>query len=113
MAYHAAKGAGRRPSIQTTPASASPASEAPQLPEFIRLPKAGRQCQWTGLSRGSLNDLILGPGAPVKSVVIVQPGASRGIRLIHLASLLDHLHARMAEQEQIEAGSGKEVENDG
>lgn len=50
------------------------------------------------MSRASLNELILGPGAPVHSVVLRREGASRGIRLIHLESLLNYLHQQMEEQ---------------
>lgn len=81
-----------------TPASARETSST-HMPEFIRLPKPGERCSWTGLSRGSLNDLILGEDAPVRSAVIRQPGASKGIRILHLDSLLSHLHQLMEEQE--------------
>lgn len=60
-------------------------------PKFIRLPKPGSRCPWTGLSRGSMNDLILGPSPLVRSLVITQPGAKRGIRLIDFDSLLSYL----------------------
>lgn len=63
-------------------------------PEFIRLPRAGSRCPWTSLSRASLNTLVLGTDAPVKSVVLRQRGANRGVRLISLASLLEHLHGQ-------------------
>lgn len=64
-----------------------------QRPEFIRLPRAGSRCPWTSLSRASLNTLVLGADAPVKSVVLRQRGANRGVRLIVLASLLEHLNS--------------------
>lgn len=67
-------------------------------PEFIRLPKPGERCPLTGLTRGSLNDLILGSNPPVKSLVLKQDGASRGIRLIHRQSLIDWLYQVMGEQ---------------
>ena len=67
-------------------------------PAFIRLPKPGERCAWTGLSRGSLNDLILGPDPKVKSLVLARPGAKRGVRLISLCSLLDYLERLMADQ---------------
>jgi len=28
-------------------------------PEFIRLPKPGTRCPWTGLSRGKMNQIVL------------------------------------------------------
>lgn len=69
-------------------------SNAQIFPAFVRLPKSGTRCPWTGLSRSALCELILPARAPVKSVVLRRRGASRGIRLIHLQSLLDHLHAQ-------------------
>jgi len=93
----------RRQELPVTPETSAPVSaqdtSPTPRPEFIRLPKPGERCEWTGLSRGSLNDLILGEGAPVRSAVIRQPGASRGIRIIHLTALLSHLHQLMKEQE--------------
>jgi len=55
--------------------------------EFLRLPPVGERCPVTGLSRAALNAWILptkanGRKPPVKSFVIRQPGAKRGIRLI-------------------------------
>jgi hypothetical protein len=64
------------------------------LPEFVRLPKAGSRCHWTGLSRSALCELILPAQAPVKSVVLKRRGAKRGIRLIHLPSLIAYLHTQ-------------------
>jgi hypothetical protein len=67
-------------------------------PVFIRLPKTGHRCRWTGLSRTVINELILGSRPRVKSVVLRKRGAIRGVRLIHLESLLAHLHAEMVRQ---------------
>lgn len=72
-------------------------------PEFVRLPRPGERCPHTGLSRGSLNDLLLGPNAPVKSVVLKRDGARRGVRLIHKPSLMNYLHRKMAEQTGVPA----------
>jgi hypothetical protein len=69
-----------------------------QQPEFVRLPKSGQRCPWTGMSRASLNELVLGSRARVHSVVLRRAGASRGIRLIHLESLLHYLHVEMDAQ---------------
>jgi hypothetical protein len=63
-------------------------------PEYLRLPKSGTRCRWTGLSRSALYELILSPRAPVKSVVLKRRGAKRGVRLIHLPSLIAYLHAQ-------------------
>ena len=77
----------------------------PPMPTFIRLPKAGSRCLWTGLSRSKLNQLILpcdanGHSPPVKSVPLRPRGALKGTRLILLESLLDYL------LEQLEGGEG-------
>jgi hypothetical protein len=75
-----------------------PAHESPDLkPEFIRLPRSGKQCPRTGLSRSKFNELILASKLnnfrpPVKSIVIRTPGRSRGVRLIDYASLLEFLY---------------------
>lgn len=67
-----------------------------EKPEWIRLPAPGHRCRHTGLSRSSLNELVL-PAAtndwkpPVKSVVLRKRGAIRGIRLIGYDSLMDYL----------------------
>ncbi len=60
-------------------------------PEFIRLP--AQRCPFTGLSRSTLNNLILPTvhnrnQPPVRSHVLRQPGRSRGIRLIDFSSLI-------------------------
>lgn len=70
-----------------------------RAPEFIRLPLTGKRCSWSNLTRASLNKLILGPAPKVKSLTLRDPGAKRGVRLIHLESLLAYLHAEMNEQE--------------
>ena len=62
-------------------------------PVWIRLPKAGSLCQYTGLSRSGMNQLILGSNAPVKSISLRKRYAVRGTRLIHLESLLAYLEA--------------------
>lgn len=65
-------------------------------PEWLRLPAPGARCRFTGLSRGTLNELIIaGPAnegrPPVKSVVLRKRGALRGIRLINYDSLMQYL----------------------
>ena len=73
--------------------------ESDRIPEFTRLPRVGERCLWTGMSRGAINDLILGTNPPVRSVSFCKEGASRGIRLVHLPSLLAYLHDLMAKQQ--------------
>jgi hypothetical protein len=75
----------------------------PLYPEWIRLPKVGSQCNWTGLSRSKLNELILPTKAnrftpAVKSICLRKEGAARGGRLVHLRSLLSYL-ANIADKE--------------
>jgi hypothetical protein len=67
-------------------------------PEYIRLPKPGKRCRLTGLSRTTLAELAVpsemnGYKPPVKSVLIRKRGSLRGIRLINFDSLLDYLHS--------------------
>ena len=75
-------------------------------PEFIRLPRTGSRCPWTSLSRASLNTLVLGSDAPVKSVVLRQRGANRGVRLISLESLLAHLNGQIEGAQTFAAPAG-------
>src|SRR5687768_78751 len=60
-----------------------------QRPIYLRLPKAGERCFYTGLTRSKLNSLILGPAPVVKSRSVKGRGlgAKRGVRLIQLDSL--------------------------
>jgi len=55
-------------------------------PDWIRLPKPGMLCPWTGLSRSKLWE-VLQIGS-VRHIVLLKPGAKRGARLIKLESLL-------------------------
>lgn len=61
------------------------------LPEFLRLPRVRERCPITGMSRASMNQLILGPDAPVRSICVIRPGGKRGIRLVETRSLLEYL----------------------
>lgn len=65
---------------------------------YIRLPAPGSRCPFTGLSRTTLNNLILpntanGHRPLVASKILKGRYAKRGIRLIRLRSLLDYLDA--------------------
>jgi len=67
-----------------------------ERPEWVRLPKPGKRCPLTGLSRTTLNELVVPCPAnnhlpPVKSAVIKKRGAMRGIRLISYDSLTAYL----------------------
>lgn len=70
-------------------------------PIWLRLPKKGSRCKITGLSRTTLTELCVPSRVnqfkpPVRSVVVKQPHAQRGIRLIFAASLLAHLENQTA-----------------
>lgn len=83
--------------LQTT--SGAPTTAAVTTPEFVRLPRPGFRCPVTGLSRSTLNELVLPSAAnefrpPVRSHVLRKSGSLRGIRLISLRSLLDHIQAQ-------------------
>ena len=67
------------------------AEAAPKQPEFIRLPPPRGRCPYTGLSRTSLQERL----PFVKHVRLRKSGSSRGIVLIHYASLLAYLRSRM------------------
>ena len=79
------------PVLTTVPFEIPPVNPIVTTPIYIRLPKSGTACVWTGLSRSALNALILGKNPPIKSVSVRQPHAIRGTRLILLSSLLDYL----------------------
>ncbi len=81
--------------MTTAPQASPPATESIK-PEWLRLPPPGARCRFTGLSRGTLNELTIPCPAndhkpPVKSVVIRKRGAVRGIRLVSYDSLMAHL----------------------
>ena len=85
----------------------SAAPELPQSarvrPEFIRLPKSGTHCAWTGLSRSKLNELILpsplnSHRPPVRSISLRNRNQVKAVRLVVLDSLLSFLHRLGADQ---------------
>ena len=71
----------------------------PPKPEFIRLPKPGQRCPYTGLARTTMSELTV-PGPvndyrpPVRSTLLRRRGATRGIRLIDYDSLIQFLSAQ-------------------
>ena len=75
--------------------------------EWLRLPQPGTKLPGYGLTRGTLNELILpcesnGYKPPVRSLVIKKRGAVRGIRLIHRPSLDAYL-SKLADQQAAES----------
>jgi hypothetical protein len=69
-------------------------------PEFLRLPKPGLLCPYTGLSRSAINELILptprnDSRPPVRSFCLRQRGAKTGIRLVDYKSLAGYIRAHV------------------
>ena len=65
-------------------------------PEFMRLPKYKERDPFFGLTRGTLNQLILpcktnNYRPPVRSCVLRKRGARTGVRLIDIASLREYI----------------------
>jgi len=76
-------------------------------PEFIRLPRNGTRCPWSGLSRTTLNNLVLPSEAndrkpPVKSVSLRPRTGTRGSRLIVYDSLMSYLRSRIERYDEEE-----------
>lgn len=96
-------------STTADPVQAS-AQDSTITPEFIRLPKPGTLCRWTGLSRSKLNELILpsplnNHKPPVRSLSLRNRGQIKAVRLIVLDSLLGYLRSLL---EQQSAGSNSQ-----
>ena len=71
-------------------------------PEFIRLPKTGTLCPYTGLTRSKMNELVLpcpqnDHKPPVKSVCLRQRGAVKGVRLVSFDSLITFIRKQETE----------------
>ena len=95
----------------TTTAPVQSSDPIQVTPEFIRLPKPGTLCRWTGLSRSKMNELILpsrlnGFKPPVHSLSLRNRGQIKAVRLIVLVSLLSYLRG-MLEQQMVEQGNGR------
>jgi hypothetical protein len=72
----------------------------PQIlqPRFIRLPRSGTLCRFTGLSRTQIY-LLLKSGK-VKSHSLKRRGSCRGVRLIDFASLVAAIQEFASAEEQ-------------
>ena len=66
-------------------------TESAKFPAFVRLPKPPEKCIVSGLCRSTLVSLTNGSNPLVKSKVLKQPGAKRGIKLISVVSLLEYI----------------------
>jgi len=87
----------------TTTAPVQADAQPSITPEFIRLPKPGTLCRWTGLSRSKLNELILPSPLnsfkpPVRSWSLRYRGQLKAVRLIVLDSLLGYLRSLLEQQ---------------
>jgi hypothetical protein len=88
--------------MTTAPADIPPRVTASVQPEFLRLPKPGERCPYTGMTRSGLNTLILpnplNGGRPlVRSFTLRRKGSKFGTRLIDFADLCRYV--RQHEQE--------------
>jgi len=68
------------------------------LPEYVRLPRPGQRCFYTGLSRTTLFELCVpcsrnGFRPPIRSYQLRSKGAERGIRLLRLNDLFEHIES--------------------
>lgn len=73
---------------------------------YIPIPKTGTKCPYSGLSRSGIYNLISpnkanGYKAVVKSSVIPLPGKTRGHRVVHYESLMEHINAQVVPVEQL------------
>lgn len=83
-------------------------TDAIPKPDYITMPARGKRCAYTGLPPSTLADYIAqsqqrGKGPAIKTRHLRQPGATKGIRLIHYASLMAWLDAQ---PEWIGTGAG-------
>lgn len=63
-------------------------------PCWIRLPQAGKVCEYTGLKRGQMLKLSQDRSNGIRVCHLREQGAKRGTRLIDLASLLAYIERR-------------------
>lgn len=64
-------------------------SQALIRPEWIRLPREGSTCPFSGLSRSYLADLVRRREVPSKA--LRRPGTVRGVRLICYEGLMSYI----------------------
>lgn len=84
-----------RPYNQFMPSHSTPIIPKPT---YIRLPRSGEHCPWSGLARSFMIELCI-PGKannrhpPVESISRVRPGCRRGVRLVVWGSLERHIRS--------------------
>lgn len=96
------------PILTTEPIEVPPVNQT-ATPIWIRLPKSGKSCPFTGLSRSTLNNLILGKNPQVKSVSLRQHHAIRGCRIILLQSLLEFIEGMAKAQSSTHSAAANAV----
>jgi hypothetical protein len=85
-----------RPNHLVEASVTSPQTEANgSTPEFLRLPRPGKRCFLTGLSRTTLLELVT--EGHVNASYLRKRNALRGIWLIHRESLLAYLRSQRVE----------------
>jgi hypothetical protein len=67
-------------------------------PRWIRLPKQGTGCPYTGLKRGQMLKLASIRANKIRICHLRDKGAKRGTHLIDLASLLEFIDRKADEQ---------------
>ena len=77
-----------------------PTNRVALLPVWIRLPKPGDSDPITSLPRSSMWELVQRSKGKIRTVSLRKPGATKGTRLIHLASLLDFLNGINGEEDK-------------
>lgn len=70
------------------------------LPAYVRMPQPGCACPITGLRRGALYELAR--AGKIKTATIRRKGSMRGIRLVHVESLLAYVASCADAPEEIE-----------
>jgi len=75
-----------------------PTNRVALLPLWIRLPKPGDTDPITSLPRSSMWELVQRSNGKIRTVSLRRAGATKGTRLIHLASLLDYLSGMTGEE---------------
>jgi hypothetical protein len=76
----------------------APATVSQLQPRFVRLPKPGTLCQFTGLSRTQI--YLLCKSGKVKSHSLRRPGTCRGVRVIDYQSLVAAIEEFASDEEQ-------------
>jgi hypothetical protein len=98
---HAADNGGRHELTISPITVLDPTNRVALLPLWIRLPKPGDTDPITSLPRSSLWELVQRSNGRIKTVSLRRAGATKGTRLIHLASLLDYLSGMNGEEGEV------------